>query len=148
MGTAALQQELQLSSFPSCCFPELLPGLGCCSAALCPAPNPRGGQKREVKGSPGSTSPPGCLPGKAACWESSTQPRQMVGPSWSLPQPLPTITNTSQGAESIQELLVLLQVHLPARPSLAAQLGGIRAPTSSSHCPQLSIPAGLLSVAL
>lgn len=58
------------------------------------------------------------------------------------------VTNTSQGAESIQEPLVLLQVHLPAGTRPAAQLGGIGAPTSSSHCPRLSIPAGLLSVAL
>lgn len=58
------------------------------------------------------------------------------------------VRNTFQGAESIQELLVLLQVHFPAEPTPAPQLGGIGVPTSPSHRHRLGSPTGFAAVAL
>lgn len=146
VGTAAcspLEQEFELNSFPSCYLPSSFPGLPAPLSGLGrplpqrsfvpghTAPDPRRGQKREVKRSCGSTTPPWEAGSSSwPCRELSIRPdrRSMTDGGTQLElQPLslspPRLTNTSQGAESIQELLVLLQVHFPPRSSAGRHRG-------------------------
>lgn len=145
VGTAACspsEQEFELDSFPSCYrssfpgLPALLPGLGrpLPQRSLCAQLQIQGEDKRgKWSGAVESTTPPGCLPGQLLALPAALHPpRSAIDDRWWHPagagaaQPLPPpswVTNTSQRAEPIQELLVLLQVHFPAGPTTSSSAG-------------------------
>lgn len=159
VGTAACcppEQEFELNSFLSCYLqsnfpglPELLARAGPAAAPalpLCPAPNPKERTKEGSEAEPWKhhlsrllLAMPGALDPPGSVTDGGTQQLSLapfVGHKYlSGCQVHPGTSCTSPRSSS-------------SRTSPAAQLGGIRAPTSSRHCPQLSIPAGLLSVAL
>lgn len=170
VGTAACspsEQEFELDSFPSCYrssfpgLPALLPGLGrpLPQRSLCAQLQIQGEDKRgKWSGAVESTTPPGCLPGQLLALPAALHPpRSAIDDRWWHPagagaaQPLPPRAG-SQIPLSVpspsRNFLYFSRFIFQPDPPPAPQLGGIGAPTSSGRSPRLSIPAGLLSVAL
>lgn len=157
----SFSQDFELNSVSSCSrsrWPCLPAGLG----QRCPstpfvlrhiAPNPNKGQKREVKRSHGKRHPSRCLRGKPAApphpggTPFASIAHRSVGlrrsPSLCRTSALRRVRNTFQGAKSIQELLVLLQVHFAALLLSWVASGHPRAPVTvtSPAAPPASPPS-------